>query len=178
LSKAKSARFSTQKNPAVAGAAIAAAGLGWTIFKGIWDNKGDIEWNLFRMDGAKHPFEQKAKYENIGVWKEQVIKVQSKSENYISDEISATFNLRFKSNGHSVGYVDIDVIDTNDAVGWGLIVEAKIMADPNAYKINNVEPVAALDVTFNFRYTRSIGSDIIRVMRLKLYGNGEWKEIP
>lgn len=162
----------TEVAPAVVAAGVAVAGLGYQIFKGILDNEGDIYWQLQQMDGAKHPFDRKTQYENIAAWQTKRLQVRQKVTNKLGDEISATFELGFKYNGYSVGYVSMENTGTNDAALWGLKVEAKIMADPQAYKINNKQPIAALDVTFNYRFTRTIGSDSIYVERLKLYGNG------
>ncbi|MBC9794797.1 hypothetical protein [Sinomicrobium weinanense] len=166
--------YSTQKTPAaVAGAVIAGAGLGWKIFEFAWNNaEGDIYVKLARLEGAKHPSDDEEKYKNKGVWKEKTVKVYGKVVNKLV-ETSAKFDLRFKYNGHSVGYIDMDHTHSNDSVFWGLHVEAKLMVDPNNYKSNKGgQLMSMIEVTFNYRFTRTGRDDIIKIKRYKLYGDG------
>lgn len=167
--------YSQQQNPAaVAGAVIAGSGLGWKIFEFAWSHtEGDIKVKLARLEGAKYPSDDEAQYKNKGIWKPKTVTVYEKYTNHIGDEISSKFELRFKYNGYGVGYIDMDHTKSNDAVGWGLNVEAKLMVDPNNYTSNNGgQSMAMIEVTFNYRFTRSIGSDIIKIKRFKLYGDG------
>lgn len=173
-------KLSTQKNPAaaaggvaIAGAVIAGVGVGWKIFEFAWaQTEGDIHVKLARMEGAKLPGDN-ASYQNSGVWNKKTVRVYEKLTNNLGDEISAKFDLSFKYNGNGVGYIDMDHVQSNDAVGWGLHVEAKLMADPNTYTSNNGgQDMAMIEITFNYRFTRSIGSDVIKVKRLKVYGDG------
>ena len=131
--KSKSA-YSRQQNPAaVAGAVIAGVGAGWTIFEFAWaQTEGDIRVKLARMEGPKLPSDDSS-FQNKGIWQKKTIRVYEKIENHLTDEISAKFDLSFKYNGYGVGYIDMDHVESNDAVGWGLNVEAKLMADPNNY---------------------------------------------
>ncbi len=171
-SKAKG--YSTQKNPALAGAVIAGAGLGWKIFEFAWSQtEGDIKVKLARLEGAKYPYDKKDDYHNKAAWKRKRKTVYSKVTNHLGDEISSKFDLNFKYNGYGVGYIEIDHSNSNDAVGWGLDVEAKIMVDPNQYTSRNGgQEMAMIDVTFNYRFSRSLGSDIIKIKRYSLYGDG------
>ncbi len=171
----KSQAYHTQQTPvAVAGAVIAGAGLGWKIFEFAWaQTEGDIKVKLARLEGAKYPSDDEAQYKSKGIWKPKTVTVYEKVENLASDEISAKFALRFKYNGYGVGYIDIDHIQSNDAVGWGLNVEAKLMVDPNNYTSRNGgQTMSMIEVTFNYRFTRSIGSDVIKLKRYKIYGDG------
>ena len=175
LVKSNKKQLSTQKNPAaVAGAVIAGAGLGWKIFEFAWkQTEGDIHVKLARLEGAKYPSDDEKKYKNKGIWKKKTVRVYKKVTNHIGDEISAKFDLTFKYNGYGVGYVDMDHTNSNDAVGWGLHVEAKMMVDPNNYTSNNGgQSMSMIEVTFNYRFTRSIGSDVIKIKRYKIYGDG------
>jgi hypothetical protein len=170
---ANSKNYSMQKSPT-----IAAAGLGWSVFKGIMDNDGDIRWKLDRMEGAKYPNDDEKKYKNVGIWKTQVVKVDSFYDQYGIDEISATFNLSFKYNGQAVGYIDIDNIKTNDALGWSLEVEAKIMVDPNNYfNKGSSDPISMIEVKFHFRFIMTVGSDKIWTDHYKLYGDGTYSNV-
>jgi hypothetical protein len=66
----------------------------------------------------------------------------------------------------------MQIVGTNDAVGWGLDVSSEIMPHPQVYQIKEQKALAAVDVTFNYRFFRSIGADSIRIVRFTLYGNG------
>ncbi|NMH88789.1 hypothetical protein [Flavivirga algicola] len=170
-------KLSTQKNPAagvaVAGAVIAGAGVGWQIFEFAWaQTEGDIKVKLARMEGAKLPSDDKS-YQNKGVWKKKTVRIYEKYGSRIGDEISAKFDLSFKYNDYGVGYIDIDHVESNDAIAFGLNVEAKLMADPNNYTSNNGgQSMSMIEVTFNYRFTHSWENDVIKVKRLKLYGDG------
>jgi hypothetical protein len=161
--------------------AVAIAGLGWSVFQGIGNNKGDIEWSLQRMDGAKHPWDQKDKYENIGRWQKKTVRVsraitwEIPLTGVVTGELSAAFELTFQYNGHSVGFVSIHNVNTNDELGGGMKVEATIMPDPNSYRVNNVEPIAAVEVTFNFRFTYTLENDDIYLEKYLLFGNGQFE---
>ncbi|WP_044398250.1 hypothetical protein [Lacinutrix sp. Hel_I_90] len=173
MSKTKS-KYSTQKiAPAAAAAVVAAVGVGWKIFEFGWaQTEGDIDVKLARMEGSKLPSDDTS-FQNKGVWQKKTIRVYKKFENYATDEISAKFDLSFKYNGYGVGYIDMDHVESNDAIGWGLKVEAKLMADPQNYTSNNGgQSMSMIEVTFNYRFSRSIGSDVIKIQRYKLYGDG------
>lgn len=158
--------------------AVAIAGLGWQVFTGIATNVGDIHWTMQRMEGAKHPWDQASTYQNRGAWQTKTI--TSKGEGTTGfglDEISATFEISFRYNGNSVGYVNIQNVGTNDAPFWGIEVQGTIMPDPNAYEIGGVRPLAAVEVTMNYRFTHSIRDDVIYIQRITLYGDGNWERV-
>lgn len=177
LVKSKS-NYSTQKTPAVAiaaaGAVIAGVGLGWKIFEFAWaQTEGDIHVKLARLEGAKYPYDDEAKYKDKGIWEKKTIEVYRKVTNKLGDEISAKFDLSFKYNGYGIGYIDMDHKKSNDAVFWGLHVEAKLMVDPNNYISNKGgQKMSMIEITFNYRFDRTIGSDVIKIQRYKLYGDG------
>lgn len=172
----KEVPYSYQKNPAAA--AVAIAGLGWTVYKGIWENQGDVKWNLERMDGFKHPWEQKDKYENIGVWKEKSFEVRMGTYKEVPvtgwtyQHINATFRVKFRFNGHSIGGVIIDHLGNQDGVNRALEVTATIRPDPQAYTIGGKTPIASLDMTFNYRFMSSILDDEVWIEDIKIYGDG------
>lgn len=161
----------TSQSQAVATVATV-VGVGYTIASEALQNKGDITWKLQTMKGAKHPWDKKKLYDK-GPWTTKTFDADCWSENPIGDRISAKFEVRFRYNGNSVGYITIQNTGTNDAVGWGLDVNTTIMPDPQAYKIKGKQPIAAVELTFNYRFTRSIGADKIYVQRLTLKGNGD-----
>jgi len=169
--KTKAKKYASQKS---GGGAVAIAGLGWKVFEFAWkQTEGDVHTKLARMEGAKYPYDKKDEYQNKAAWQNKSRTVYQRVTNLAGDEISSKFTLRFKHNGYGVGYVDIDHSESNDAIGWGLNVEAKIMADPNQYNSRNGGQVMSMvEVTFNYRFSRSIGSDIIKIKRYCLYGDG------
>ena len=110
--------YSRQQNPALI---IAGAGLGWKVF--TWaaaQTEGDITVQLAKLEGAKYPNDDEAQYKNKGIWKTGTKRVYQRVTNKIGDEISAKIDLRFKYNGYGVADIDMDLTNSNDAVGWGL----------------------------------------------------------
>lgn len=167
-------RDSSHVRSASAEVAVAVAGLGWTVFQGIAQNKGDITWKKQRMEGVKYPWEKKKEYENIATFASKDLTVKQEIVTAAGlDEVSATFKLNFRYDGHSVGYVSVDNIGTNDAPFWDIDIEVTIMPDPNAYTGKQGKPVAAVEVTFNFRFTHSIRDDSIYLEKIVLYGDGD-----
>jgi hypothetical protein len=164
------------ENPAAVGAAVAVVGLGYTIFKDILGNAGDIGWNLGSMDGAKYPWDDKAGFHHRGVWRDRRFTVKRSVTNHLGDEISATFRVEYWYNGHAVGFVSIDPVASNDAVGWGLQVVSRITVDPNTYRTTAGSLYTAIFVRFNYRFDRSIGSDIIKNVTYRLRGTGTHTE--
>ncbi|NCD68718.1 hypothetical protein [Mucilaginibacter agri] len=160
----------------VVGPAIAAASLGYTILKDIFSNQGDISWNLQKLDGIKSPFDQ-ARYQNAGQWVQRTIAVkQSRLNVFGMEKISARFEVRYWTNGYSIGSISMVNTNTNDALGWGLSVTGEIMPDAASYIINGVQPIAAVSVTFVYRFSKPIFNDDIYILELKLYGNGQFDQ--
>lgn len=157
----------------VPAAVATVVGVGYTIVSEALQNKGDITWRLVHMTGAKHPWDQKKRYDKPP-WPRKKIKVSAWCKNLLGDRISADFEVEFRYNGHSVGSVTMQNKGTNDAALWGLDVRASIMPDRDAYKGKDGKPVAAIEVTFNYRFTRSLGADAIWIGRYRLRGDGSW----
>ena len=63
-------------------------------------------------------------------------------------------------------------IGTNDAVDWGLNVSARITHDNRVYPPSNC---ARLKIRFDYRFDRSIGSDVLAYREVILYGDGRWE---
>ena len=164
--------LSRQQNPAVV---IAAAGLGWQILNGLINNKGDVSWNLSKMEGQKSPYDDEAKYKNKAVYDEKSFVVTQKTTSVGGIlPMSADFEVKFKYNGYAIGFVSIQHLRNQDAMGWGLFVEATMMVDPNSYQRADGEPMAAVDLTFNYRFTTNIPfrDDDVWIVTYKLYGDG------
>jgi N-acetylmuramoyl-L-alanine amidase len=161
-----------QAGPAAA-TVIEAVGLGYEILRdAAATSDGDVKWLVEQMHGLKHPFDDEkwatrqpqfqAREESVGWW----------LKNGWRDEISASFLVKFRYNGHSVGDISIENSGTEDAAGWGLYVTAHILPAREAYQLQGKGPFAAVEVTFNFNFNRKFGDDVIRMVRLVLYGDG------
>lgn len=164
-------RFSRAKaGPA---AAVEIAGLGFEVLKGVLENEGDVSWELQQMNGIKSPRDDQS-YGQREPWGTKTDTMYAYVTNMLGDKIEARFEVRFQYNGHALGNIQITNTGTNDAALWGLRVSAQIMPDQQAYRVNGKEPVAAIEVTFHYRFSRTIGSDKIYVGRYKLYGTGDF----
>ncbi|WP_196137475.1 papain-like cysteine protease family protein [Aliikangiella sp. G2MR2-5] len=140
----------------------------------IVNNQGDITWELDQLRGMKHPNDT-APTPMPGAHNGEVIRLTDWPEvvNLAGDQISAGFEINWQYNGKSVGNVLISNVATNDAIGWGLTVKAKIMDDNIVYPQNAPE-FAALRIRFEYRFTRAIGSDHIAIRDVHLFGNGRY----
>jgi N-acetylmuramoyl-L-alanine amidase len=161
-----------QGGPAAA-TVIEAVGLGYEILRDASaTSDGDVKWLVEQMHGLKHPYDDEQ-------WSKRQPQFQAREEsvawwlkNGFRDEISAKFLVKFRYNGHSVGDISIENVGTEDAVGWGLYVTAHILPAREAYQLQGKGPSAAVEVTFNFNFSRKFGDDVIRMVRLVLYGDG------
>lgn len=164
-------RYSTQKvAPAVAAAII---GTGWKVIEFIAGNSGgDITVQLAKLVGEKFPNDDKATY-NTGIWQTKTKRVKGMIENGFGLDTSATIEMRYKYNGHGVADIDMDLVDSDDPPGFGLDVSTKLLPDRNNYTSNiDGKTMAMVEVTFNYKFSRTIGSDIHQIKRFKLYGDG------
>lgn len=152
---------------------IATTVLGTTMTR-VLNNAGDITWELDQMRGLKHP-NNAAPSPLPPAQDGTVIRLTDWPyvENYLSDRISAGFEINWQYNGVSVGNVQITNVATNDAVGWGLDVKAHIMDDDVVYPRDNPRH-AAIKVRLEYRFTRAIGSDSIAIRDVHLFGNGQY----
>jgi hypothetical protein len=91
----------------------------------------------------------------------------------VTDRISAGFEINWQHNGKSVGNVLISNVATNDAIGWGLSVKAKIMDDNIVYPRSN-PTFAALLVRFEYRFTSALTRDRIAIRDVRLFGDGTY----
>lgn len=151
---------------------IAAAVVG-AAFTRLLSNAGDVSWELDQMSGLKHPNDTAPSplpaFQDGAV----VRLVDWPRSGGLIDSISAGFEVRWQHNGQSLGNVQISNVATNDAIGWGLTVQARIMNDSIVYPRN--EPrFAALRIRFDYRFTRGIGSDLLAWRELHLFGNGTY----
>ncbi|GAA5785138.1 papain-like cysteine protease family protein [Chitiniphilus shinanonensis] len=150
---------------------IASAIAGATMER-VANNVGDITWELDQLRGMKHP-NDRAPDPAPATQNGEVIRLEDwprVSDSYI-DDIYAGFEINWQYTGKSVGNVLISNISTNDAIGWGLVVKAKIMDDNIVYPRDN-PTFAALRIRFEYRFTHVLVQDQIAIVDVRLYGNG------
>jgi hypothetical protein len=155
-----------------------ASAVAGAVMTRILDNEGDISWELDQLNGVLHPDKKSSSPSSAAFTSKRVPVNGIFVENYLSDQISADFEITFQYNGASVGYIQVSNVGTNDAVGWGLTVKENIMPDPNPF--TTVPPSAsrfsAIKVRFEYHFSRAIGSDAIALRELTLFGNGSVRD--
>ncbi len=158
---------------AMGGGADAAIAIGGFIVESVRDSSGDVTWELDQFAQRKHPNDvaptNPAPYRDATTIRLDKWPVSGG----VIDDISAWFSVDWQYNGTSLGNIRIGNIGTNDAIGWALHVRAQIMDDNILYQPG---PCAALRVRFHYRFSRSIGSDVIAVTELHLYGDGTYEQ--
>jgi hypothetical protein len=142
----------------------------------IMNNTGDVSWELDQLKGLKVPGDDNARrggetFRTITTavkgW--PVVEVGFG----VTDEIYADFEMEWQCNGNSVGNLTIKNTHTNDAVGWGLSVDAKVNDDSTVYPGD----VAAIRATFHYRFTGPpLRSDAVAIRDFTLFGDGTIKE--
>jgi hypothetical protein len=157
---------------------IASAIAGATMTR-VLDNQGDVSWELDQLPrDAIHPGGASST-PGSDVWQTQTISVPGlRCENKAGQETFADFEVSFKYNGASVGFIEVSTTKAEDAWGWGLSVKENITSDPNSY--DTVPPsgqrFAAAKLRFHFRFDHTPLQDVIGIIDLTLYGNGKFAE--
>ncbi len=154
---------------ATATVAIAAASF---VIDSIASNEGDVSWELDQLRGWKHPNDQVPQNRGTVRDGQQVSLNDWPVAGGLVDDISAWFKVNWQYDGRSLGNVRVDNMGVNDAVGWGLHVTEQIMHDNMVHHSGNV---AALKLTFHYRFSRTIGSEVIARRIVKLYGDGTYE---
>jgi hypothetical protein len=162
----------TALTAAAVGVEIASAIAGAAMSR-IADNSGDITWELDQLRGFKHPNDTAPNPMPPAANGRRIVLRGPSVENGLGDEISATFEIDWQYNGRSVGNVLIGNAGTNDAIGWGLSVRARIMDDNIVYPPEN-PTYAALLIRVEHHFSRFIGSDKIAITEIRLFGNGTY----
>jgi hypothetical protein len=156
-----------------AAVAIASTVVG-AVMERLANNEGDITWELDQLRGFKHPNDiapspmppaSDAHPIRLTDWPKVEVGF------LVTDEISAGFEINWQYNGRSVGNVLISNIATNDAVGMGLVVKAKIMDDNIVYP-RSQPTFAALRIRFEYRFTHVVRGDMIAIRDIRLFGDG------
>ena len=145
----------------------------------VLDNQGDVSWELDQMPkDAVHPGGASAT-PGGAVWKTQTLNVPGlRCENNAGQETYADFEVNFKYNGSSVGFIEVSTTKAEDGWGWGLAVKENITSDPNTYDTvpASGQRFAAVKLRFHFRFDHTPFQDILGIIDLTLYGNGTFAE--
>ena len=155
------------------GSAAGKAGLAGAqlVLSTLRDNRGDVTWELDQLRSVKHPGNvapaSPAPFRNGATIKLDDWPVAGG----VLDDISAWFQIDWQYNGQSLGNVQITNIGVNDSVGWGLDVRARIMDDDRPGPNGS----ASLRISFYYRFSRSIGSDVIAERNVILHGDGSYE---
>lgn len=145
------------------------------VMERIVNHEGNITWSLEQLRGLKHPNDlppsppaafQDAPPIRLNTW--------PYTDAVNTDRLSAWFSVDWQYNGKSLGNVQISNIGTNGAWLRGLQVDAKIMDDNIVYPREN-PTYAALRIRFHYRFTRLVGSDLVAITDLHLYGDGTYE---
>lgn len=169
------------------GATVAAIGVGFQILSGFIANKGDVTYDLTKMNGQKCPSDDETTYKNKAAYQDKVFTVTRATTGIAGvNDMSADFEVHFKYNGYAVGFVSMNYARSKDAVGWGLDVKADMLPDPNNYKRSDGELMSAVQLTFTYRFSTSIPfrDDDVWIGNYKMFGdghveqNGRWTSAP
>lgn len=162
-----------------AGTAVAIAStIAGAVMERLANNEGDITWELDQLRGYKHPNDiapspmppsSDATPIRLTDWPSVEVGF------LVTDEISAGFEINWQYNGRSVGNVLISNIATNDAIGMGLVVKAKIMDDNIVYP-RDKPTFAALRIRFEYRFTHYVRGDKIAIRDIRLFGDGTYSD--
>ncbi len=161
------------RSRAMDGGVGAAIAIGGFILSSIRDSQGDVTWDLDQFAHIKHPNDT-APTPAVPFRDAPTIRLDTwPVSGGVLDDISAWFSIDWQFNGRSLGNIRISNIGTNDSAGWGLSVRAQIMDDNILY---NPGQCAALRVRLHYRFTRSLGSDVLASTDIHLYGNGTFEQ--
>jgi hypothetical protein len=164
-----------QVNPVVAEAAVEIAGV---LIEKIIDNEGDISWNLAQWNGVKHPRGVDAS-NTPGVWQTRAIRVNGpRASAALVDKIWADCELTYQYNGRSLGNVQIAMLQTGDAAGMGLKVEAELMDELNSF-VRDSSPLNFAAVKVRFKYHFEVWGpqdDFFAISDYVIYGDGTYTE--
>jgi hypothetical protein len=160
---------------------VAVAGLSYTIVKdAVVSLSNDITFERTRMEGVRHPNNDPS-WDARGTWNRKDVTVSAGMTTrgiagFGRDTQSADFAVEFKFNGHSIGFITIRNVGTNDAWGWKLHVMQDVIAAPDM-EVRGTTPVAAMEVTFTYRHYSWAHSDQIYEERLTLFGTGDVQRV-
>ena len=145
----------------------------------VVDNEGDVRWELDQMPkDAFHPGAAAAS-PSTAAWQSTTIQLPGlRCENYLGQETFSDFEVTFKYNGASLGFIEVTPTKAQDAWAWGLTVKETMTADPRVFDTSPPTGArfAAVKLRFHFRFDHAPADDVIGYIDLTLYGNGSYAE--
>jgi hypothetical protein len=150
-------------------------GATWVIDK-VWNNSGDVEWQLDLMKGKKHVRNDPAN-EGTGAYQDQTINIRGpRASTFLGlDKIYFDCDVQFQYNGSSIANITVLPRSTSDAAGAGLKVEAKIQEDDKVYLDNQRRRIAGMKVHITYRFTSPLYDDLLAKSELSVYGDGDFR---
>lgn len=152
-----------------------AIGVGWAIAESLVKSSGSVTYDLKKMEGHKTPWDQKKKYPIKNVDHRTQTAKCYRHTRLNADEIGAQFTIKYETDGHSVGNIEILPERMEGSwLGWDLHVAVSMMPDTTAYrnKKTGARPLAAVRVTLTYRFTHRFHDDHIFREVFQLYGDG------
>jgi hypothetical protein len=154
----------------------AAVEIGGMLVEHVIGNDGDVTWDLEKLSAMKHVQDDR---NNAGPGPIQDLTIRVDGPICALggglDRIYLHCQVNFQCDGRSVGTVLISPVDTSDALGAGLEVQAKIMDDMRVYRHSSgTTTFAALKIQFIYRFTNLIYDDLIEITNMTIYGNGDY----
>jgi N-acetyl-anhydromuramyl-L-alanine amidase AmpD len=148
------------------------------IMTRVFDNRGDISWELDQLRGIKKPWDDAA-HAGPTTFSTMTLTVPGPhASTFLGlDEIYTDVELRFQYNGRSVGNIQTSIVRTEDAAGLGLILRGEIMDEANAFRVpGSPDAFAAVNYRLHYTFDSDVYQNLIAVVDLVLYGNGTFTE--
>jgi hypothetical protein len=140
----------------------------------ILSDEGDLRFELDQLRGLKHPFDDPSKSGTSDLQTHyETFKGPHASTVLGLDEIYADIEVRWQTNGRSVGNLTITPgRDSSDAAGAGLKVTARLLPEGRTFLTEDRQPMAGIPLEILYQFTNVIRSDIYYKTEIMLYGNG------
>jgi uncharacterized protein YycO len=158
-----------------AGAAVGAAIIG-AVISAVAGNSGDVTWSLDQMNGIKDPGDNRAN-RGTAPFQDTDLLINDIKGSTIGgvDEIYCHLRVAWQYNGRAVANVRIIVEASDDAIGAGLRVEARITNDARLLRDpGSTVTYGAVRVNVTYSLGYSWSANETRNVELELYGNGHF----
>jgi hypothetical protein len=135
---------------------------------------GSVTWTLMQLDGLKRPHDDQAQ-EGSTQWTQHKLTVEGpRLASLVGLKQGADFEVRWETNGNSVGNVAISNVGVDDWLLGTLHVDARIRNEAQVYTDHGGKArIAAVQVLFDYTFHRRLQSDYSCLTTLTLFGNGD-----
>ncbi len=157
----------------------AAATIAGTVIQIIATNTGDIHTNLSNWSGVKHPNDVAPS--PSATFQQGEIALRDwpvLGATFGIDDIYCWLKIRWQYNGTSLGRIYISDDGHDDALDWGLTVNATIEDDSRLYPrsaratVPGAAEVPALHIDITYTFDNTLADDQIANTRITLYADG------